>query len=60
MESNPVNIQEFYELAKTKLNKQAWDYYSSGADDQYTLKETRSAFESIKLKARALANADDW
>lgn len=56
----PVNIQDMYEIAKQKLPKSAWDYYSSGADDQFTLRDTRRAFESIKLKARALANADAW
>ena len=39
------------------LPKNAFDYYSSGADDAYTLNHTREAYNSIKLKARALANA---
>ena len=33
-------------------------YYQSGADDQFTLSETRQAYKDIKLKARALGNAD--
>ena len=34
------------------------DYYQSGADDEHTLNYTKSAFHQIKLKARALGNAD--
>jgi (S)-2-hydroxy-acid oxidase len=60
MESEPVNVHDMYEIAKKKLPKPAWDYFSSGADDQFTLRDTRRAFEAIKLKARALTNADNW
>lgn len=43
-----VNVSEFEAVAKTKLTKQAYDYYASGAEDQWTLKENRSAFERIQ------------
>ena len=42
------------------LSPQAWGYYSSGADGERTMRETRSAFEAIKLKARAFAKANSF
>ncbi|CAI5490993.1 unnamed protein product [Closterium sp. Naga37s-1] len=56
--SNPsstvTNISEFQCLAKEKLPKQAYDYYASGAEDQWTLAENRNAFERIRFRPRIL------
>ena len=38
--------------------KQAWDYYSSGADDELTYNENVNAFQRIWLRPR-LANVKD-
>ena len=43
-----VNVAEYEELARQKLPKMVYDYYASGAEDQWTLKENRSAFERIR------------
>lgn len=57
--SEVVNVSEYEELAKQKLPKMVYDYYASGAEDQWTLKENRSAFErirsvcSLRLQCRA-------
>ena len=49
MESHePVNVFEFQELAKQILPKIHYDYYSGGAEDQYTVKENVEAFQRIK------------
>jgi (S)-2-hydroxy-acid oxidase len=42
-----TNVSEYEALAKEKLPKMAYDYYASGAEDQYTLKDNRNAFERI-------------
>lgn len=60
MQGEPLNVRDFYEAAKDKLETPHFGYYSSGADSMVTLKDTREVFDSIKLKARALANADKF
>jgi (S)-2-hydroxy-acid oxidase len=42
-----VNVTEYQALAKEKLPKMVYDYYASGAEDEYTLKDNRHAFERI-------------
>jgi (S)-2-hydroxy-acid oxidase len=49
--SEVVNVSEYEELARQKLPKMVYDYYASGAEDQWTLKENRSAFERIRCVA---------
>jgi hypothetical protein len=38
------------------MTKEAWDYYSSGADDEITLRENHSAFARIWLRPRVLVD----
>ena len=42
-----TNVMEYEVIAKEKLPKMAYDYYASGAKDQWTLKENRHAFSRI-------------
>lgn len=49
-----TNVTEYEELARQKLPKMVYDYYASGAEDQWTLKENRSAFERIRFRPRIL------
>lgn len=42
-----TNVCEYQEIAKQKLPKMIYDYYASGAEDQWTLKENRNAFSRI-------------
>jgi (S)-2-hydroxy-acid oxidase len=42
-----TNVMEYEAIAKQKLPKMAYDYYASGAEDQWTLKENREAFSRI-------------
>ena len=51
MEGEPVNVNEFQELARQALPKMYYDYYSGGAEDQYTLKENVEAFHRITYAA---------
>lgn len=49
-----VNVSEYEAVAKQKLPKMVFDYYASGAEDQWTLQENRNAFERIKFRPRIL------
>ncbi|KAF6142808.1 hypothetical protein GIB67_002672 [Kingdonia uniflora] len=49
-----TNIEEYEALAKEKLPKMVFDYYASGAEDQWTLRENRNAFTRILFRPRIL------
>ena len=51
MEGEPVNVNEFQELARQALPKMYYDFYKGGAEDQYTLKENVEAFRRIMYGA---------
>jgi (S)-2-hydroxy-acid oxidase len=51
-----TNVMEFEAVARKKLPKMVFDYYASGAEDQYTLKLNRTAFEEYRLKPRILVD----
>lgn len=51
----PINLFEFEALAKERLSPLAWDYYSSGALDEITLRDNREAFERIAIRYHVLA-----
>lgn len=59
MSSEIVNVSEFEPAAKAKLPKMVFDYYASGAEDQWTLKENRSAFEKIRFRPRILIDVSN-
>ena len=45
MPKEPACISDFEKHAKEVLPKNAWDYYSSGANEGITLWENRRAFD---------------
>ncbi|KAM7267140.1 hypothetical protein ACFE04_009306 [Oxalis oulophora] len=49
-----TNVMEYEAIAKQKLPKYAYDYYASGAEDQWTLQENRNAFSRILFRPRIL------
>ncbi|MBX9259340.1 alpha-hydroxy-acid oxidizing protein [Desmonostoc muscorum CCALA 125] len=55
----PINLFEYEKLAKQYLSQMTLDYYSSGAWDEITLRDNRSAFERIKLRPRILVDVSD-
>lgn len=55
---DPVNIREFEAYANKTLPKNAYDYYSSGANDMITLRENRAAFERLRLRPRILRDVE--
>lgn len=48
MAAEPVNVNEFQELARQALPKMYYDYYRGGAEDQHTLKENEEEFHRIR------------
>ncbi|XP_073003701.1 glycolate oxidase 3 isoform X1 [Typha latifolia] len=54
-----TNVSEYEALAKQKLPKMVYDYYSSGAEDEWTLKENREAFSRILFRPRVLIDVSN-
>ncbi|KAL4349052.1 hypothetical protein AHAS_Ahas10G0003400 [Arachis hypogaea] len=54
MENQITNVNEYEAIAKQKLPKMVYDFYASGAEDQWTLKENRDAFSRILFRPRIL------
>ncbi len=53
----PVNVFDYETLAQAHMEPAAWSYYSSGSDDEVTLRANRTAFERIRLRPRVLVDA---
>lgn len=52
------NIYDFEYLASQILSNQAWAYYSSGADDEITMRENHSAYHRIFFKPKILVDVE--
>ncbi len=52
----PINVIELEELARSKLPREAFDYYASGSGDERTLAENRAAFERRTIHHRVLVD----
>lgn len=50
----PINVQQYEALAQARIEPGAWAFYSSGADDEVTLRANRTAFERVQLLPRVL------
>lgn len=53
-----LNLFDFEAVAQQVMKKEAWDYYSSGADDEITLRENHAAFHRIWFRPRVLVNVE--
>ncbi|KAL0900116.1 hypothetical protein Bca101_084077 [Brassica carinata] len=53
-----TNVTEYEAIAKEKLPKMVYDYYASGAEDQWTLQENRNAFARILFRPRILIDVN--
>lgn len=53
------NVYDFEYLASQILSKQAWAYYSSGADDEVTMRENHSAYHRIFFKPKILVDVSN-
>ncbi len=51
-----INLLDYETSAKELLSAMTWDYYSSGAGAESTLKDNVDAFQQIKLRPRVLVD----
>jgi L-lactate dehydrogenase (cytochrome) len=54
-----INVMDFEAIANSVTTEQAWAYYSSGADDEITLRENHNAFHRLWLRPRVMVNVRD-
>lgn len=52
------NMMDFEAVAKNVMKKSAWAYYSSGADDEITMRENHAAFHKIWFRPRILVDVE--
>lgn len=50
------NLMDFEAVARRVMKKTAWAYYSSGADDEITMRENHSAYHKIWFRPRILVS----
>lgn len=49
----------FLAVARSVLKSDAWAYYSSGSDDEITMRENHNAFHRIWFRPRVMVNVKD-
>jgi L-lactate dehydrogenase (cytochrome) len=54
-----LNTFDFENVAARTMTEEGWGYYSSGGDDEITLRENHTAFQRIWFKPRILVNVKD-
>lgn len=52
------NLLDFESVARRVMKKTAWAYYSSGADDEVTMRENHSAFHKIWFRPKVLVDVE--
>ncbi|KAL8845841.1 MAG: hypothetical protein Q9221_009029 [Calogaya cf. arnoldii] len=52
------NLMDFEAVARRVMKKTAWAYYSSGADDEITMRENHSAYHKIWFRPRVLVDVE--
>jgi 4-hydroxymandelate oxidase len=57
--NRPINLFEYERIAKNHLSSIAFDYYSSGAWDEVTLRDNQAAFQRIKLRPRMMVDVSE-
>jgi len=54
--AQPLNLLDYESLASQHLSQMAFDYYASGAWDEVTLRDNRSAFDRFRLRPKMLVD----
>ncbi|KAI5794370.1 FMN-dependent dehydrogenase-domain-containing protein [Peziza echinospora] len=52
------NLTDFEAIARQTMKKTAWAYYSSGADDEITMRENKTAFHKIWFRPKILVDVE--
>ena len=58
MATEPVNIFEYEEIARERIEKGHYDFIAGGATDEITIRRTRAVFDSIMLRPRMMVDVD--
>ncbi|CAL5875300.1 uncharacterized protein PFLUO_LOCUS9605 [Penicillium psychrofluorescens] len=53
------NLLDFEAVARQVMKNTAWAYYSSGADDELTMRENHAAFHKIWFRPRVLVDVEN-
>ena len=59
MATEPVNIFEYEELARERIEQGHYDFIAGGATDEITIRRTRAVFDSIMLRPRMMVDVAD-
>ena len=59
MADGPVNLFEYEELAKERINKSDYDYIAGGATDEITIRRTRAVLDSIMLRPNMMVDISE-
>ncbi|CAD6585458.1 MAG: hypothetical protein TREMPRED_004152 [Tremellales sp. Tagirdzhanova-0007] len=51
-----LSLHDFEAVARRTMNRRGWNYYSSGADDEITMRENHNAFHRVWFRPRILRN----
>uniref|UniRef100_A0A093UXG7 L-lactate dehydrogenase (cytochrome) n=1 Tax=Talaromyces marneffei PM1 TaxID=1077442 RepID=A0A093UXG7_TALMA len=56
--SQCYNLLDFESVARQVMKNTAWAYYSSGADDEITMRENHTAFHKVWFRPRVLVDVE--
>ncbi|KAF4551903.1 FMN-dependent dehydrogenase-like protein 7 [Elsinoe fawcettii] len=51
---DPITLAEVKHIAQQKLDRNVWDYYITGADDEHSLRRNEDAYQSLLLRPLVL------
>ncbi|GFZ46812.1 Cytochrome b2, mitochondrial [Saitozyma sp. JCM 24511] len=51
-----LSLHDFEAVARRSMNRRGWNYYSSGADDEITMRENHNAYHRVWFRPRILRN----
>ncbi|KAH6679961.1 glycolate oxidase [Plectosphaerella plurivora] len=54
-----INVEDFEKVAEKYLTATGWAYYSSGAEDELSIQESRRVFRKLSLRPRILRDVDN-
>eukprot|EP00794_Sanderia_malayensis_P020573 gene20573-22597_t len=57
--NKPLCVKDFEDFARTTLPKNAFDYFSSGADEEQTLQENKTAFKRLRIRPMMLRDVSN-
>ncbi|RBR20876.1 uncharacterized protein FIESC28_05028 [Fusarium coffeatum] len=56
--SHCINMSDFETVARNMMKEASWNYYSTGSDDELTLRENNTAFQQIRFRPKVMVNVE--